>query len=389
MKSIHGTAPVPELATILTRPSRMTRYGDAPELIRSYLIAKQGTTLPRLEMSTLGSEPGLTTEPPLHDVIPDIYLHELSGVLLYDGILYSKQGNFFPDSVRTFDKKHVCKFYYGPTSQLKHLGGNNFVPDDPLGCRDMAEPDTVFLPCFTSHMVYGHWLLEAASSLWALPYVKALAQGAPVKLLLSPVTHVPEYMKRMGAALGVTEHDFYFPPKCMRLKKIFIPTKAYMHMAYVSPFAQRVWAAIAEYYKDKATVVPQDKLYISRSRIKTRRMENEEECEALFVRHGFTVVHPQQLTLADQISLFANATHIAGPTGSAVHNVVFSRRPEELKTLFFGPEDYSSFKAIAVLEQAYGRRANFVFGSVRTKERRSWHLPLQEMEIALEQWLSH
>lgn len=400
MKNIQGTAPVPEFAPILTRPSRMVRYGDAPELVRSYLIARQGMPLPPVKMHALGTAPKVTTVPPLHDTVPDMLLHELAGVLLYDGILYSRQGGFFPDSVRTFDKNHICKFYYGPTSQLEHLGKNYFVPDDPAGCEDIADPDTIFLPCFTSHMVYGHWLLEAASGLWALPYVRALAKGAPVKLLLSPVSHVPKYMKQFGAMLGITEHDYYFPSKCMRLKKLFMPSKAYMHMAYVSSFARQMWAAIGEYHKDKATLQmgqmgqtgqtgsTPDKLYISRRRVKKRRMENEEECEALFIRRGFTVVHPQELPLADQIMLFANATHVAGPVGSAVHNVVFSSHPEKLKTLFFGPDDYTSFKAIAVLEQAYGRPANFVFGQPRTEERRSWRLPIKELEAALEQWLA-
>ncbi len=388
MKNIHGTIPTPEFTPILTRPSRMVPYESAPERLHSYRIAKQGMPLSPVEMHELGSAPKTTSVPPRYEVVPDVLLHELADVLLYDGILYSKQGGFFPDSVRAFDKNSVCNFYYGPTSQLKHLGNNAFVPDDPSGCEDVVEPDTIFLPCFTSHMVYGHWLLEAASSLWALPYFKALAKGAPVKLLLSPVSNVPEYMKQFAAFFGVTEHDYYFPSKCMRIKKLFIPTKVYMHMAYVSPFAQKVWAAIGAYYQGAATVKPVDKLYLSRRRVKKRQMENEEACEALFVRHGFTVVHPQELPLADQIQLFSNATHIAGPVGSAVHNVVFSQHPGTLKTLFWGPGDYTSFKAIALLEQAYGRKANFVIGKPRNKESRSWHIPLKELEIALNQWLA-
>lgn len=289
--------------------------------------------------------------------------------------------------MRVFDQRGTCKFFYGPTSHLNHLGGGYFVPDDPAGSPRVVESEAVFLQCFTSHMVYGHWLLEAASNLWALPYVRALAQGAPVKLLLSPVAQVPGYMKRFGAALGITEHDYYFPSKCMRIKRIFMPTKAYMHMGYVAPLAKAMWAAIARYYKDKASIAPVEKIYLSRRQVKTRRLENEQECEALFVRRGFTVVHPQQLSLPDQIQLFANATHIAGPAGSAAHNVVFSDNPGQLKTLFFAPADYSSFKAIAVLEQAYGRRANFVTGTARTKTKRSWRISLKELEAALDQWL--
>ena len=388
MKNILAITPSPEFAPILTRPSRMVPYGETPELVHSHHIAKQGMPVQPLAMHQLGSAPQVNTVPPLYDTIPDIMLHELADVLLYDGIVYSKQGGFFPDSIRTFDQKQVCRFYYGPSAQLRHLGNNYFIPDDPSGSRTVVEPDTIFLACFTSHMVYGHWLLEAASCLWALPYAKALAKGAPVKLLLSPVSHVPEYMKQFGAIYGINEQDYYFPSKCMRIKKLFVPTKTYMHMAYVSPIAQRLWLAIGEYHKNKATVEPADKLYISRRHIQKRRMENEEECEALFVRHGFTVVHPQELPLADQIVLFANASHIAGPVGSAVHNIVFSRRPNQLKTLFFGPSDYTSFKAIALLEQAYGRQANFVMAPPRTAERRSWHLPMEELETALHQWLA-
>jgi capsular polysaccharide biosynthesis protein len=54
-------------------------------------------------------------------------------------------------------------------------------------------------------------------------------------------------------------------------------------------------------------------------------MLNEEEIEALFMRYGFTILHPEQLSIQDQVRLFSRARMIAGPRGSGLHNIVFAR----------------------------------------------------------------
>lgn len=374
--------------SLFAQPVRIAEYAKLPELLASRLIAAQGSPVADVEMHILGSQPKIRSARKVRKTIPHLYIHELADIIYADGILYSPRAKCaLIDSFRSFGEALTPRLYYGPDTRLRSLGRGFYVPENVLPATEVTVgANQVFMPCFTSYPVYGHWLLEALTSLWAHAHVQHLAGNVPVRLLLSPMANVPDYMKLFAEPFGITDYDFYYPSRRMRLERIFIPTKSYMHMAYVSEIAKKMWQHVVNYYLPDATMDPVEKIYLSRRHIKTRRHENQEEVESFFEQQGFTVIESQNLSLANQICLFAHASRIVGPVGSAAHNVVFSQNPQQLKTLFFGPEDYTSFGAMAVIEQAYGRKAYFVQGSVRTGERRSWHVPLQEVQMAYEQW---
>ncbi|OXS30244.1 MAG: hypothetical protein BCS36_05535 [Desulfovibrio sp. MES5] len=374
--------------SLFAQPVRIAEYAELPELQASYFIAAQGYPVADVEMHILGSQPKTRSPKKVRNTVPHLYIHELADIIYADGILYSPRSKCaLIDSVRSFGEALTPRLYYGPHTRLRSLGRGFYVPEKaPPATEVTAGKNLAFMPCFTSYPVYGHWLLEALTSLWAHAHVQRLAGNAPVRLLLSPMANIPDYMKLFAEPFGITDYDFYYPSRRMRLDRIFIPTKSYMHMAYVSEVAKKMWQHVVNYYLPDATMDPIEKIYLSRRHIKARRLENEQEIERFFEQQGFTVIESQNLSLANQICLFAHAARIAGPVGSAVHNVVFSQNPQQLKTLFLGPEDYTSFSAIAVIEQAYGRKAYFVQGSERTRERRSWHVPLHEVQMAYEQW---
>ena len=393
MKNLHPMAGYPPLQAAFDKPAACILPENSPEYIKTHRIASDRSPIAPIIQWELGLNPGGLKAPRWHDYIPAMQIHELSGVLLYNGALYSRSGGVFPESFRIFDKHHLARRLYshGKRANLRRLGKSHFIPQRPAEAGEpvLLECEEILLPFFTLWPVYGHWLLEAVSSLWAWDEVCRLAGGRRPKLLLSPVRTLPAYVKAFCRPFGITEADFFFPSaSCMRLHRLFLPTRAYMHMAYVSPMAKAVWNRIASYYDTFSSLRGMDKLYVSRSRVKGRKLLNEAECEAFFARRGFMSIHPQELSLPDQIRLFAEARYIAGPVGSAVHNVVFSRRPGELKTLFLAPRDFASLSAIAAIEQSYGRNANFVYGLERGKKGPNvWRLDGNNLEKAVEQWL--
>ena len=62
-------------------------------------------------------------------------------------------------------------------------------------------------------------------------------------------------------------------------------------------------------------------LYISRSRLPDglRRIEREAELDQLLLNRGWTVIHPEQLPVHEQLRQLRQAQVIAGPLGSAFH----------------------------------------------------------------------
>jgi Capsular polysaccharide biosynthesis protein len=71
-------------------------------------------------------------------------------------------------------------------------------------------------------------------------------------------------------------------------------------------------------------VPPWRKIYLARSGRKWRRVTNEPEIIDLLERHGFEQVFAEELSLSEQISLFAEASMIVAPNGSALLNIVYS-----------------------------------------------------------------
>lgn len=65
------------------------------------------------------------------------------------------------------------------------------------------------------------------------------------------------------------------------------------------------------------------KLYVSRGDAKIRQVVNEEQVTELLRGMGFTVVMPGQMSVKEQIRLFAGAELIVAPHGAALANLLF------------------------------------------------------------------
>ena len=67
------------------------------------------------------------------------------------------------------------------------------------------------------------------------------------------------------------------------------------------------------------------KIYLSRSRVNTRKVLNEEDVIVFLKRYGFECIHNEDLSTDEQIFLFQNATDIISCHGSQLTNIVFCK----------------------------------------------------------------
>lgn len=70
--------------------------------------------------------------------------------------------------------------------------------------------------------------------------------------------------------------------------------------------------------------------YISRSHVAARKIENEIEIQEHLVKKKFVTLHPEQLSLVDQIRLFSGAKTIVTPFGATLANMAFSSGKTEV-----------------------------------------------------------
>jgi tetratricopeptide (TPR) repeat protein len=79
--------------------------------------------------------------------------------------------------------------------------------------------------------------------------------------------------------------------------------------------------------------VERKRIYLSRRGIAHRPLVNEAEIAELFARRGFDIVAPETLDMGEMIKLFAGPSVVAGPYGSAMRGLVFSRQKPTLFAL--------------------------------------------------------
>ena len=69
-------------------------------------------------------------------------------------------------------------------------------------------------------------------------------------------------------------------------------------------------------------------MYFSRTLINDGKDYGENAIEEMFVKEGYTVVHPEMFSFDEQVQMLSTCTHFAATEGSISHNVVFTPRTE-------------------------------------------------------------
>ena len=138
-------------------------------------------------------------------------------------------------------------------------------------------------------------------------------------------------------------HNFFFeqlgildrvvvPKHTMRCFQLYIPESSiHLHKLW-SRDSLTVYSKLSK--NIKTTNI--DRVYLFRRRMRKRSLRNETECENVFRDFGFEIIHPELLGIEEQISIFKSAKLVAGPIGSALHNIVFSPKDTKLIALYGG-----------------------------------------------------
>lgn len=94
-----------------------------------------------------------------------------------------------------------------------------------------------------------------------------------------------------------------------------------------------------------------------------RNITNAREIEKLLVARGFSVVEPECLTFAQQVSLFANADVVVGATGAAMANLIFCKPSAKIIIMIplYRNTSYWYWQNMAC---SVGNRVNYVLGKI-------------------------
>lgn len=199
---------------------------------------------------------------------------------------------------------------------------------------------------------FGHVLIEFLSRLWWIESLGDLSRrhlllhpyrgtkGAPLDLPLalkplvnwfrrdSPTSYLrTAWVSAVIDLLGLRPNNVsIIPVRGARIARLTVGSP----VISVNGAAHRAFPRIYDRLADRvcADMRPDGRrIYLSRAKLGSskRRAGNETELEALLVQHGFQIVYPEMLPLAEQIKMMRHADVVAGCGGSAMHMLCFAR----------------------------------------------------------------
>lgn len=175
---------------------------------------------------------------------------------------------------------------------------------------------------------WGHAITDNLKKLWFLKTDKCkdlLAQGAKVIYLTIDNQPMPQYIYRLFALAGVDLSKFELVVDISRFAKIIIPDNSFIADSGQRYFTQPYVDTIA---KIKANAISQskiypEKIYFTRTQLKSNRDIGEESIEKVFKKKGYTIIAPEQHSVDEQIQMLMHCKLFAATEGSISHNAVF------------------------------------------------------------------
>lgn len=224
----------------------------------------------------------------------------------------------------------------------------------PAGLTHIDEP-VIFLGELHDH--YGHFLTDTLARVWDLTEA-----DRGLKVIFAPQSQQRlehPLVRELLQLFGIEPERILVPQTPARLSRVICPLAALqqsrIYDVFAEPFrqvAKRALAAGAE--------PPGRPVYLTRSGLgeALRRLVNEEALEARLEREGYAIVHPERLSIPEQIALFNGEHPVVTPFGSAMHTVLFRIRDDGQRLGALFPEKVPP--RFAMVDALKGSRASYV-----------------------------
>lgn len=163
---------------------------------------------------------------------------------------------------------------------------------------------------------YFHWMFEC------LPRLRFLREAAVPYDWVYACRKLP-YQSEAFAHLGLPAEKIIDTAEVpyLRADQMVLPRRVHMSESWIIPWLREVLLPLG--HKATGRERPR-RVYISRRKASSRGVTNDAELLELLRARGFVEVRMEELALAEQIALFAQAEAIVAPHGAGLTNLVFS-----------------------------------------------------------------
>lgn len=228
---------------------------------------------------------------------------------------------------------------YRRGSNLELVGQSDVSAASQEFAQEILETCIYFGPLIPH---YGHFIVSSLARAWfihenGLDSAKLLCHSD-----FSPDEHFSRsFMGQIISGLDLKPENFIRPLKPTKLNKLIVPGPAFIEQRLVYDSFLPPMHRIGDTLLRHKSVVRQAKsAYFSKSRLKppaVAKLNNEHIIDELMLDAGVDVYYPEQLSLAEQVEIFASYEKIIGFAGSAFHTHIFVRDPPEIICATYDP----------------------------------------------------
>lgn len=301
----------------LTDPAQLGQGGA-----QQFDLFGPATSPPSGKLVLTSPDAAMATDHHYRAALPAVSVYALPGhVLGSAGLLLQN------DSV--FWRGDVLPNYFRDAFQPEVATPDGWLHGMRLPDVEMLHFDEPLAVATHPNAVYGHFLLEMLPRLYLLSLLRDM--GQPFRLALS--TQTPEWMEPF-IALYFAAHEIVHYESMQQLVRAptfvmpaMLNVDYYLHPAMnlaAADFVARVRAQTSMPSQSASPLI-----YLSRRRFQDgsrSSMVNAEVVEAALDGLGFAIVHPENLSIREQVELYSQATCIVSEYGSAAHNALFAPR---------------------------------------------------------------
>jgi capsular polysaccharide biosynthesis protein len=307
------------------------RHGEANGMLQARYGDTWGRVISELEATTIESGALVTWNNP--DVaqekfpdpieVPELLVREYNNVVALPRQILMKDSMFLPDTFRLGLLGRLN------TSALRNLNHYfSWAPTTPDALEDLTGQFYYLDLEYNRH--FGHFMTEAVPRLYA--WDDAKAKNPDLKLLMSSPT--PEgkllpYQAAILEAYGIRDEDIHILQSPARVESLISPMPLFHNLKYVHPKLAETFQRLGQNLNTGKSPYG-DRIFVSRRPGMWRECLNMQELEAVFLRHGFSIIYPEDLSIQEQATAFANAKVAAGYIGSGLYSAMFNAEPMEI-----------------------------------------------------------
>ncbi|MGN7124970.1 glycosyltransferase family 61 protein [Methylorubrum thiocyanatum] len=222
----------------------------------------------------------------------------------------------------------ACIDYREPHYQLMYQAP--IYPDGIVNIPWAPHERYIYGGRFNPH--YGHYLVESLPRLWRL----AREGLAGRKIIMHGEGDLTwwfsyDHVRTAWGGLGLSQDDFVHFDHPVKIRELTIPLPSLQQQTYAHPvygeLCRKIGQSIIEV--DSARARNTTPVFLSKTKLSggVNIIVGEDIVEEKLAAEGVDIVHPQDLSLQEQIALFSDRETIVGTAGSAFHTSVFSSRP--------------------------------------------------------------